>query len=112
MILGRKEPAPEFLAKYGKDNELPPNFREITEEEFAKSKFFTYTPDFWQYRQISKREDCEKFKWGKEQRSYVFSLRMAYFFDGTCIAFEHDYWLGKVHYFSFSVCAHKYPNQR
>jgi hypothetical protein len=112
MILGSRQPSAEFLSKYGKDNGLPPNFREITEEDFAKSKFFTYSPDFWEYRQISRREDYEKFKWGTEQRSYVFSLRMAYFFDGTGIALEHDYWAGKVRYFSFAVCEHKEREQR
>ncbi len=112
MILGSKKPSAEFLAKYGKDNELPPNFREITEKEFAQSKFFIYSPDFWEYRQISKREDCEKFKWGKEQGSYIFSLRMAYFFDGTGIALEHDYWAGTVRYFSFAICDHEKREQR
>jgi hypothetical protein len=112
MILGSKKVSEEFLAKYGKDGELPPNFREISEKEFAQSKFFVYSPEFWEYRQITKAEDYKKFKWGDEQRSYVFSLRMAYFFDGTGIALEHDYWAGKVRYFSFAVCEHKERKQR
>lgn len=112
MILSGKKPTDEFLKKYGGDSRLPPNFREITEKEFAQSKFFVYSPEFWEYRQITVREDIERFKWGTEQRSYVFSLRMAYFYDGTGIAMEHDYWLGKVRYFAFAACEHKNKKQR
>jgi len=112
MIQFSKKVPDGFLAKYGKDHELPPNFREITEKEFAQSKFFVYFPEFWEYRQITKKEDFEKFKWGNEQRSHVFSLRMAYFFDGTGVALEHDYWAGKVRYFAFAVCEHNERTQR
>ena len=98
--------------KYGDSNSLPPNFREISEEEFAQSKFFVYSPEKWEWRQITKPEDIAKFKWGEEQRSYVFDIRMAYFYDGTGVALEHDYWLGKVRYFAFSVCDHKERTQR
>ena len=112
MLLTTKGKSEDFLKKYGADNELPPNFKEISEKEFAQSKFFTYSPECWEYRQITKREDYERFKWGEEQRSYVFSLRLAYFYDGTGVALEHDYWLGKVRYFSFSLCEHKKKMQR
>lgn len=107
-----KEPPPDHVKKYGDQGELPPNFREITEKEFAQSKFFIYSPDFWEYRQINKKEDVARFKWGPEQRPYVFALRMAYFYDGTGLAIEHDYWSGKVRYFAFAVCEHKNRKER
>lgn len=93
-------------------SQLPPNFREITEKEFAQSKFFIYTPDRWEYRQISRKEDTDLFKWGPEQRSCVFSIRIAHFYDGTGVALEHDYWSGKVRYFALGACDHKDRTQR
>jgi hypothetical protein len=96
-------------ARYGETNELPPNFKEITEADFAKSIFFIHSPDFWEYRHITSPKDIKKFKWGAKGKelSTHFTLRLAYFYDGTGFAIAHDYWAGRVRYFSFAVCEHK-----
>lgn len=88
-------------------NDVPPNFREITEKEFAQSKFFVYSPERWEYRQITRKEDLERL-----QRKSALVIRMAHFYDGTGIAIESDYWAGKVHYFWFGACEHKERTQR
>jgi len=101
-----------FHKEYGSDHTLPPNFEEITEAEFSQSKFFVYTPNFCEYRQITKKEDYERFTWGESKRSYSFSLRLFYFYDGTGVAMAHDYWAKKVRYFKFAKCHHKNKSQR
>ena len=61
MFLRTKEPVDQAVhrAKYGDSSHLPPNFKEITAAEFAASKFFIYSPDFWEYRQINGHNDPE-----------------------------------------------------
>jgi hypothetical protein len=113
FIYSKETPNEESHQKrYNPSNRLPPNFKEITEKEFAKSKFFVYSPDFWEWRQINVKEDYQNFTWGKDKHSYIFSIRMAYFYDGTGLAMAHDYWEGKVRYFSFAVCEHKNKTER
>lgn len=112
MITARKcseNCTPVHIAKYGGYGKLPPNFREITEKEFAQSKMFVYSPEFEEFRQINDPEAVKRFKWGElgRERSCVFDMRMLYFYDGTGVAMVGDYWAGRVRYFSFAVCEHK-----
>jgi hypothetical protein len=81
-------------AKYGKDHQLPPNFTEITPEEFARSMFFTHSPLFWEYRQVN----------AIHVGRHVGDLRLAYFFNQTSIAFESA--AGQPRYFKFGPCLH------
>jgi hypothetical protein len=74
-------------------NELPPNFKEITEQEFAQSKFFTYMPEKTEYRQVNIN--------GKHT-----DLRMFWMYDNTGYAIVSNYWDGKVIYYSFAKCEH------
>jgi hypothetical protein len=105
MFLRTKEPVDQAVhrAKYGDSSHLPPNFKEITAAEFAASKFFIYSPDFWEYRQINGHNDPEGAK------KFTGDLRLAYFYDGTGIAFTNHYHGGGYvpRYFSFAVCEHK-----
>lgn len=105
-------PSPDYkvhAAQYNDSNRLPPNFKEITEKEFASSQFFIYSPRLWEYRQINVKEDYEKVTWplawsgGSPHRP--FDLRMAFFHDGRGVAIAQDS-QERVRYFSFALCEH------
>lgn len=93
---------------------LPPNFREISEKEFAQSKYFTYSPKFVEFRQVNDPKAVSLFKWGEpgRERSHVFDVRLYYFYDGTGLGIVGDYWGGRVRYFSFAVCEHLNRTER
>lgn len=83
----------EIEEEYGGFNDVPPNTHEITPEEFAKSKFFTYPADIVGYRQFMHD--------GVWQSVFLY-----FYFDGTGIGiFSSD---GKPRYIRFAKCEHKY----
>jgi hypothetical protein len=84
---------------YGDYNDAPPNFKEITEEEFAQSMFFTYSPEYTEYRQILLDPDSK--------RKEALSVKLYFFFDGNGFGMANDYWAKKVRYFRFKKCDHK-----
>lgn len=75
--------------KYG---ELPPNFKEITDEEFSKSIFFTYS---------SVRED-----W---QRVGDTTYKIFWFHNGRCFAISEN-WKDskKLRYWEGCLCEHEF----
>jgi len=84
---------------YGKNNDLPPNFKEITETEFAQSIFFSYLPEAVEYRQClipNVNDNC------------YCGVRFFYFHNGTGIAMTSDYRKGKISYFKFAACNHTF----
>ena len=83
--------------EYGGYNYAPPNWKEIKEEEFTTSHFFTYTPKFSEYRQII---------FGDISKGEMMSVQMFYFHDGTGVALYPDWREGKVRYFKFAKCDH------
>lgn len=88
---------------YGRDSDSPsPNFKEITEKEFAQSKFFSYGADRTEYRQILP----DRLPWKGEK--YALSVTLYYLYDGTGYGISSDYWQGKVRYFRFAACEHEY----
>ena len=82
------------------NNTLPVNLREITFEEFAQSKFFTYTPDFKRFNQCPEKAGGTVINW----HEYWYS-------DGTGFAFVGDYWGKKVRVFALG-CAHTFEEMR
>lgn len=90
------------------ENMPPPNFKELTEKEFAQSMFFSYYPKTTGYRQISpdalKEIGIESKHNGRDVILMVF---MFTYQDGTGIALSSDYWAGKVRYFRFGECIHE-----
>ena len=93
-----KDECIEHEKKYGRFNDIPPNFKAISEKEFAQSKFFVYDFILTEHRQIKyKIKDKEQFQ----------DLHMYYFHDGTGIGIIRDYWDGKIYYFQFANCEHK-----
>lgn len=85
----------EIEEKYGGYNDFPPDWKEIAEEEFAKSMFFTYSPDLIQHRQMMKPNE-------------VVEATLHFFWDGNGYAIGHDFWKGKVKYYRFALCEHTY----
>jgi hypothetical protein len=88
---------PEHEAKFGKWGQLPPNFKSMTEKEFAQSHFFSYSPTSIEHRQAI-------IPGGKT----VSSLKLYFYHDDTGIAITNNYWEGKVLYFRFAVCEHEW----
>ena len=82
---------------WGKYNDAPPNFEEITVEDFAKSMFFTYTPKKIEFRQVL------NYKGG-----HFLNLHMFFFHDNTGIAMHNEFWEGTVTYFKFALCEHEF----
>lgn len=94
----KEEQLPSWY-KVTQNNSVPPNWKEITAEEFAQSKFFTYGFSHSEYRQ---------FLWSQNG---WFSGRLFY----ICgrpegVAMTNQYSLGKyrVRYFSFAECIHEW----
>lgn len=79
---------PNFKAPDGTTGaDVPKDWREITEKEFAQGQFRIFT---WVK--------------GIENR---FNGTLFWFYDGTGVAICTDYWGGKVKYYAFG-CDHKY----
>ena len=89
----------DWEKNFGRYNDAPPNFKEISEAEFSQSKFFVYSPEYVEYRQIDPKQISPKEK-------YFLGVRLFYFFDGTGLGMAHDYWAKKVRYFKFTKCEH------
>lgn len=81
-------------------NHAPKDWREVSEKEFAQSKFFSYTPSAIEFRQIMYDFDGNKIE-------DMLSVHLYLFHDGTGVAMAGDYWKGKVRYFKFG-CEHDY----
>ena len=77
-------------------NEVPANWREVPEKEFAQSIAFTYPPERSEFRQIAPTGE-----------PYTLSVRLNFMHDGTGWAMASDYWEGKVRFFRFG-CAHEW----
>ena len=83
-------------------NDPPVNFKEITEAEFAKSQFHSYTPTHIEFRQMILKDDLTP---GKLAGGKMVQAKLFWFSDDTGVAISGDYWKGKVRYFSFG-CNH------
>ena len=89
--------------KFGKFNDAPDLWREIFEKEFAQSKFFSYTPEKIEFRQIH-------IKGIKSKNDKMIEAHMFHFHDGTGVALSNDFWKGKVSYFAFG-CNHDFEEK-
>lgn len=94
------EESAEVVERYqlGNFNDAPYNWHEITEEEFAKSMFGSYTPMYIDYKQIIDRDSPGR---------SMLPVKLFLMHDGTGFGMNFDYWGGKVRYFRFG-CEHKY----
>lgn len=84
-------------------NDYPLGWKEITEKEFAQSKFWVYRSTMVESRQM-----YHKTPEGHNDVVKGFTGAVLYWFhDKTGVAMSHDYWGGKIHYYVFG-CDHKY----
>ncbi len=97
-VLSHNEEANKVAHDYY--NELPPNFREITEKEFAQSHFFTYGFERFENRQCFRDAD------GKDLDRMI-EVDLFFMFDKTGYAMERDFWAGTIKYYKFG-CQHNY----
>jgi len=82
-------------------NKTPEQWREISETEFVKGKFFMYEPSKIEFRQLT---GCGV---KAESGSPLINARLYHFHDGTGVAMMDDHWAGKIRFFAFG-CDHKY----
>lgn len=87
---------------YGGYNDFPPNWRKLTEKEFAQSQFFSYSPTLVEHRQMLPPGGLRP--GGKP----ALTARLYFYSDGSGLAMSNDYWKGKVQYFAFAACVHEY----
>jgi len=80
-------------------NDLPPEFKEISEKEFAQSMFFSYSPMKVEFRQARLIKDSEM---------HLQSMRIYWFYNYTYIVIWNDYWAGKVHFAKGQLCEHAF----
>jgi hypothetical protein len=78
-------------------NAFPEGWEEITQEEFSRSIFFTYTPAFMEYRQMHSSDNSVP----------MLAARLFHFYDGTGVAVSSDCWAEEITYYKFG-CTHKY----
>ena len=96
---------------FGDDRLFPPNFKELTEEEWAQSSFFTYTPEYKEYRQLHQSEETKAIfeKFFPDKRCVDVSIFWMHDNKGYCMV--RDYWAGKVRYFSCAICEHTFSSK-
>lgn len=85
-------------------NHPPPNLKEVTELDFARSHFFRYHPDFVEWMQVLPQYLPEPLR--TEQKGML-AIQCYWFFDGTGVALASEWFRGKVRYFTFAVCEHE-----
>ena len=96
----------EIEKTYGNFNTYPPNWVEITPEQFSKSAFFYYRPLHVEFRQMYRKNDSDPVPNYTEAILYFLE-------DGTGYAISrnlssHQPQEPSVKYFKFYSCAHEY----
>ena len=94
LIYASKDEYP-IITKDIHPNDFPDGWREITPEEFSTSDFFSYSPEYIEYRQM-----YDNHKAGVHAKLFHFP-------DGTGIAMSNEYWEKKVRFYKFG-CEHSY----
>lgn len=83
---------------FGDYASFPPNFREITEQEFVDMAPFTWGPAKIEFRQMM-----------KEHGVPALPAQLYFFRDGTGYAMSTDHKAHQVHYYRFG-CEHEYKS--
>lgn len=86
-------------AKYGGYNDFPPNWRRLTEKQFAQGGFFTFSPVLVEYRQMLNHVTTRERKPLRDQAAM--SAKLFYMHDNTGYAITNDYWAGYVRFYAF-----------
>lgn len=98
-LLNDQEEA-EHRSKYGGYNYKPPNWKELTSEQFACSDFFTYDFETYEFRQFKDPEHNDGY-------NGLISVRLYYMPAGHGYGIYSNWTDKKVRYFRFG-CEHKY----
>lgn len=101
-----KEQDAEHQKKWGGFNDAPPNFTEITSEEFAQSGFFTWCKTSMEFRQIDPTR-IDPTKLLSPVKSFL-SISLFFMNHGDNYGITNDYWAKKVRYFKFADCFHEW----
>lgn len=95
-----KEEQQAHEAQYGKYNDFPPGWQEITEAQFAQSHFFTYAPRLIEFRQMTNP------LWPLQTAPAV-QAHLQFMHDHTGYAIVSEFWGKKIHFFKFG-CQHEF----
>jgi hypothetical protein len=86
--------------QFGGFNDFPPNWHEISEAEFAKSSYFTYSPMLREFRQMKNRGD---------HNEPMIGAHLHWMHDNTGFAIVNDFWACKIKFFAFG-CKHEFSD--
>jgi len=86
---------------FGDFNDAPEGWRELTEEQFAKSHFWISNPTHYEFRQICRWSD------GTPWDGPMVSVNLFHMRDKTGYGMSSSHWAGKIRYFQFG-CDHDY----
>lgn len=92
---------PTFVIPRG-DNGVPPNFKEITEAEFARSHFFIWDYKAKEYRQL---RELALTRAGITGTDFM-AIRLYLMHDGIGYGIVSDHSAGKLRFFRFAECEH------
>jgi len=95
-----KQASPEHIAKYGGYNDKPPNWTSLTEEEFSRCDFFTYTFTSTEFRQFKDPENNNGYNGFQSVRLYFMPAGHGY-------GIYSDWQNERVRFFRFG-CKHQY----
>jgi hypothetical protein len=99
-----KEQTAEHEKKWGRFNDPPTGFKEITAEQFAQSGFFTWCNTAKEFRQVDP-ERIDKTKMLTPVKTML-AIQMFYMNHGEHYAIANDYWAKMIRYFTFADCYH------
>jgi len=88
-------------------NDLPFNWKGMTEDEFAKSGFITGGWSRVEFRQMYPKT----FEGKRDNTAKMIEARLFWMNDDTGVAIVSDYWKGKVAYYKFG-CLHSMKHEK
>lgn len=105
-----KEQREDHAKRTGTFNDFPPNWREITETEFAQSRHFAFVPVLAEYRQMIRRGPKEK---DESRRNLPAAVSATLFWqsNGTGYSIISDFWKGTVSFYSFGEIPEGFEEQ-
>lgn len=91
----------DFQAKWGGYNDKPPNWKVLTQKEFAQSGFFQNSILHMDYRQIILPVKSHP-------KGVYCGVRLFFTHHNRGFAMWEDYWGGKIYYAQFGLCDHEW----
>lgn len=82
--------------QYGEFNDFPPNWRRLTEKQFAQSHYFTFSPVLVEFRQMNRHVTTRV-----RNNEALVAAKLFYMHDNKGYAISSDYHGGYVRFFAF-----------